>query len=177
MSCTSPSRKQWYVCTLLAASTTDPVLPFDSCPLVSAGACSPNPCENGGSCSVDPAGGRVCSCTPGFGGMSCQTDTSCELHRFQGWSRKYAREWSDQAIEGARNSIGTPIVPHALQLPHYAMIHKNSCERTTAILCFLDDVRLWTCLSTVGSLGPVLCRVRLFRDVDGCSQGRLPICC
>ncbi|CAN0543381.1 unnamed protein product, partial [Laminaria digitata] len=44
------------------------------------GACNPNPCQNGGSCSVCPAGGPVCSCAPDFGGMVCQTDTSCE-HR------------------------------------------------------------------------------------------------
>ncbi|CAN0575472.1 unnamed protein product, partial [Laminaria digitata] len=47
---------------------------------VAAGACNPNPCQNGGSCSVCPAGGPVCSCAPDFGGMVCQNDTSCE-HR------------------------------------------------------------------------------------------------
>eukprot|EP00904_Undaria_pinnatifida_P013074 jgi/Undpi1/8898/HiC_scaffold_25.g11360.m1 len=38
--------------------------------------CDPNPCENGGECSADPAGGHVCSCPSGYGGMSCQTETS-----------------------------------------------------------------------------------------------------
>ncbi|CAM9593916.1 unnamed protein product, partial [Laminaria digitata] len=46
-------------------------------------ACSPNPCQNGGSCSIDPAGGHLCSCASGFGGMACQTDTSCEPRRCQ----------------------------------------------------------------------------------------------
>ncbi|CAM9148638.1 unnamed protein product, partial [Laminaria digitata] len=44
---------------------------------VTAGVCNPNPCENGGSCTADPAGGHVCSCAANFGGMTCQTDTSC----------------------------------------------------------------------------------------------------
>eukprot|EP00904_Undaria_pinnatifida_P006370 jgi/Undpi1/2863/HiC_scaffold_14.g06240.m1 len=39
-------------------------------------ACNPSPCENGGSCSIDPAGGHRCSCASGFGGMACQIDTS-----------------------------------------------------------------------------------------------------
>ncbi|CAM9567458.1 unnamed protein product, partial [Laminaria digitata] len=47
---------------------------------VPAGACNPNPCQNGGSCSVDPAGGPVCSCASDYGGMTCQIETSCE-HR------------------------------------------------------------------------------------------------
>ncbi|CAN0394091.1 unnamed protein product, partial [Laminaria digitata] len=38
--------------------------------------CDPNPCENGGSCSADLAGGHVCSCASGYGGMACQIDTS-----------------------------------------------------------------------------------------------------
>lgn len=38
--------------------------------------CDPNPCLNGGSCAVDIAGGHICSCTPGYGGMTCATDTS-----------------------------------------------------------------------------------------------------
>eukprot|EP00904_Undaria_pinnatifida_P013073 jgi/Undpi1/8897/HiC_scaffold_25.g11359.m1 len=38
--------------------------------------CDPNPCENGGECSADPAGGHVCDCPSGYGGMACQTDTS-----------------------------------------------------------------------------------------------------
>ncbi|CAM9611308.1 unnamed protein product, partial [Laminaria digitata] len=44
-------------------------------------ACSVNPCENEGSCSLDPAGGHTCSCAFGFGGMACQTDISCETRR------------------------------------------------------------------------------------------------
>ncbi|CAM9775211.1 unnamed protein product, partial [Laminaria digitata] len=43
-------------------------------------ACDPNPCQNGGSCSADPAGGPVCSCASDYGGMACQIETSCE-HR------------------------------------------------------------------------------------------------
>lgn len=39
-------------------------------------ACDPNPCLNGGSCSVDVAGGHICSCVSGYGGMACATDTS-----------------------------------------------------------------------------------------------------
>lgn len=34
-----------------------------------------NPCENGGSCSADPAGGYRCSCARGYAGMHCQTST------------------------------------------------------------------------------------------------------
>ncbi|CAM9710487.1 unnamed protein product, partial [Laminaria digitata] len=44
--------------------------------VVPADDCNPNPCENGGSCAVDPAGGHVCSCADGYGGMACQIDTS-----------------------------------------------------------------------------------------------------
>ncbi|CAN0534343.1 unnamed protein product, partial [Scytosiphon promiscuus] len=38
--------------------------------------CNPSPCLNGGSCSVDPAGGHICTCATGYGGMACQTDTA-----------------------------------------------------------------------------------------------------
>ncbi|CAM9790100.1 unnamed protein product, partial [Laminaria digitata] len=49
--------------------------------LYPADACTANPCQNGGSCTVDPAGGYMCSCASGFGGIACQTDTSCTHHR------------------------------------------------------------------------------------------------
>ncbi|CAN0254059.1 unnamed protein product [Pylaiella littoralis] len=39
-------------------------------------ACNPNPCNNGGSCALDPGGGHMCTCTSGYGGMSCQIDTT-----------------------------------------------------------------------------------------------------
>ena len=48
---------------------------------VSADACNPSPCENGGSCALDPGGGHICTCAAGFGGMSCQTDTTGEFLR------------------------------------------------------------------------------------------------
>ncbi|CAM9313699.1 unnamed protein product, partial [Laminaria digitata] len=38
-------------------------------------ACNPNPCQNGGSCKLDPAGGHICTCATGYGGMSCSFDT------------------------------------------------------------------------------------------------------
>ncbi|CAM9708474.1 unnamed protein product [Ascophyllum nodosum] len=38
--------------------------------------CNPNPCLNRGICTVDPAGGHLCDCASGYGGMACQTDTS-----------------------------------------------------------------------------------------------------
>ncbi|CAN0424668.1 unnamed protein product, partial [Laminaria digitata] len=50
---------------------------------VPAGACNPNPCENGGSCSADPAGGPVCTCASDFGGMTCQLETSCKHRQCQ----------------------------------------------------------------------------------------------
>ncbi|CAN0540181.1 unnamed protein product, partial [Ectocarpus sp. 8 AP-2014] len=37
-----------------------------------------NPCQNGGSCSTDPAGGYFCSCAEGFAGMVCQINTDGE---------------------------------------------------------------------------------------------------
>ncbi|CAN0554245.1 unnamed protein product, partial [Ectocarpus sp. 12 AP-2014] len=37
-----------------------------------------NPCQNGGSCSTDPAGGYFCSCAEGFAGMICQINTDGE---------------------------------------------------------------------------------------------------
>eukprot|EP00904_Undaria_pinnatifida_P013069 jgi/Undpi1/8893/HiC_scaffold_25.g11355.m1 len=48
----------------------------DDCTEDIPGECNPNPCENDGECSADEGGGHVCSCAPGYGGMSCQTDTS-----------------------------------------------------------------------------------------------------
>ncbi|CAM9833263.1 unnamed protein product [Scytosiphon promiscuus] len=38
-------------------------------------ACNPNPC-NLGACALDPGGGHICTCPDGWGGMSCQTDTT-----------------------------------------------------------------------------------------------------
>eukprot|EP00904_Undaria_pinnatifida_P013082 jgi/Undpi1/8904/HiC_scaffold_25.g11366.m1 len=49
---------------------------MESCDGQCTDACSDVPCLNGASCSIDPAGGHVCSCATGFGGMSCQTDTT-----------------------------------------------------------------------------------------------------
>ncbi|CAM9164286.1 unnamed protein product, partial [Laminaria digitata] len=43
-----------------------------------ASACSPDPCLNGGSCAIDVAGGFICSCSAGFGGITCQMDTTRE---------------------------------------------------------------------------------------------------
>lgn len=43
------------------------------------GPCDPSPCLNGGDCTVDPGGGHICDCASGYGGMSCQTDTSSEF--------------------------------------------------------------------------------------------------
>lgn len=39
-------------------------------------ACNPNPCDNAGQCDLDPGGGHICTCASGFGGMSCQFDTT-----------------------------------------------------------------------------------------------------
>ena len=47
-------------------------------PFIADGACDPSPC-NGGTCTVDPGGGYMCSsCPTDFGGMHCQLDTSGE---------------------------------------------------------------------------------------------------
>ena len=44
-------------------------------------ACQPNPCQNGGSCSVKFLGQVSCSCPSGFSGNNCQTPTSsCQLN-------------------------------------------------------------------------------------------------
>lgn len=48
---------------------------FPSCTRFSVDLCDPNPCSNGGSCSVDSGGGYTCSCGAGYGGMACQTST------------------------------------------------------------------------------------------------------
>ena len=37
-----------------------------------------NTCQNGGSTAIDPAGGNLCICASGFGGMNCQFGTACE---------------------------------------------------------------------------------------------------
>ncbi len=39
-------------------------------------ACSPNPCKNRGTCTVDDqeVGGFVCTCKKGFTGVTCSTD-------------------------------------------------------------------------------------------------------
>ena len=52
------------------------LMPISYFYLTPAGACNPNPCGNGGTCILDPAGGHICSCANNFGGMSCQIDTS-----------------------------------------------------------------------------------------------------
>lgn len=45
-----------------------------------ADACNPNPCLNGGTCDVDPAGGHTCTCNgDAFLGMQCQIPTTGEL--------------------------------------------------------------------------------------------------
>ena len=36
-------------------------------------ACTPNPCQNGGTCAVQGASGYACSCPSGYGGNSCET--------------------------------------------------------------------------------------------------------
>lgn len=73
---------------------TNPHLPSPTkitLPPVPADACSDDPCENGGECTIDPAGGHLCSCAGDYGGMTCQTDTTCEHRRCDrigvfGWS-------------------------------------------------------------------------------------------
>eukprot|EP00752_Nemacystus_decipiens_P017344 g15540.t1 len=40
-------------------------------------ACNPNPCENGGTCEIDPAGGHFCTCSSDdYRGMHCQIETA-----------------------------------------------------------------------------------------------------
>ncbi|CAM9396586.1 unnamed protein product, partial [Laminaria digitata] len=39
------------------------------------GLCANNPCQNGGTCSLDTEGGYVCTCASGYAGMKCQTAT------------------------------------------------------------------------------------------------------
>ncbi|XP_055968334.1 protocadherin Fat 2 [Sorex fumeus] len=41
------------------------------------GACSPNPCANGGQCTPHPAAGFLCQCPPGFWGQQCQQGQNC----------------------------------------------------------------------------------------------------
>lgn len=36
------------------------------------GVCEPNPCDNGGTCSIAGGGGWTCSCPPGWTGSQCQ---------------------------------------------------------------------------------------------------------
>lgn len=69
------------------SSTWSPILPSacrfrtlarpTSCRTVGVSdACNPNPCLNGGSCALDPAGGHICTCSSdAYAGMHCQTET------------------------------------------------------------------------------------------------------
>ncbi|CAM9991993.1 unnamed protein product, partial [Ectocarpus fasciculatus] len=58
----------------VVAPTPAPVPPTP--PPASSSSCDgENPCQNGGSCSTDPAGGYFCSCVEGFAGMVCQINT------------------------------------------------------------------------------------------------------
>ena len=40
-----------------------------------ANPCEPNPCQNGGECSVDAEGKFSCACAEGFEGRRCQKET------------------------------------------------------------------------------------------------------
>ncbi|CAM9289939.1 unnamed protein product, partial [Scytosiphon promiscuus] len=58
-----------------SSTTTAPVASPEE-PSPSDGACSTNPCLNGGTCEVDPNGGYTCVCSGSYAGMTCETDTS-----------------------------------------------------------------------------------------------------
>ncbi|CAM9635779.1 unnamed protein product, partial [Ectocarpus sp. 12 AP-2014] len=63
-------------CSLIAIVAPTPA-PVPPTPIAaSSSSCDgENPCQNGGSCSTDPAGGYFCSCAEGFAGMICQINT------------------------------------------------------------------------------------------------------
>ena len=44
-----------------------------------ADSCSPNPCQNGGTCSrtAAAAGGYKCACQAGYSGTNCESKYNC----------------------------------------------------------------------------------------------------
>ena len=78
--------------------------------------CSPSPCQNDGSCDLEPEGpgGYVCTCKTGFTGMDCEEDIDeCDESKNQSFRKSVFESNSPfiHIVHGCNISLPSPPLP------------------------------------------------------------------